>query len=221
MAHRLEYFAKFADAHHEEFLKTREPSKKIQFDDMETSEHTKLKPLSLPIVVDQKTREILGFSVVSMPAKGPLAELSRKKYGRRRDCRRQGWKTVLTMSKKTCIPNVRITSDSHCLYPLVIRQHIPEAVHIRVKGHKACVAGQGELKRGGRDPLFALNHTAAMFRANVNHLIRKTWCTTKRPDRLRCHMALYALWHNENIRAKAEGRQFRELGQIEGVPRLA
>jgi hypothetical protein len=44
--------------------------------------------------------------------------------------------------------------------------------------------GQGELKRGGFDPLFSLNHTAAMFRDRLKRLSHRTWCTTKRPDRL-------------------------------------
>jgi hypothetical protein len=51
----------------------------------------------------------------------------------------------------------------------------PNAVHIRKKSRRACVAGQGELKKGGHDPMFPLNHKAAMLRANVNRLIRKTW----------------------------------------------
>ena len=48
----------------------------------------------------------------------------------------------------------------------------------------------------GYDPLFWVNHTAAMLRANVNRLIRRTWCTTKRADRLADHLALYVHFHN-------------------------
>jgi hypothetical protein len=57
--------------------------------------------------------------------------------------------------------------------------------------------GQGELKRGGFDPLFSLNHTAAMFRDRLKRLSRRTWCTTKRPDRLQLLLDLYAWYHNE------------------------
>lgn len=35
-----------------------------------------------------------------------------------------------------------------------------------------------------------------MLRANVNRLFRKTWCTTKRADRLYAHLILYAHFHN-------------------------
>jgi len=53
----------------------------IQFDDMETFEHTKCKPLSITLAVEEKTRRILDYQVSQMPAKGLLAEISRKKYG--------------------------------------------------------------------------------------------------------------------------------------------
>jgi hypothetical protein len=59
------------------------------------------------------------------------------------------------------------------------------------------VVGQGELKKVGRDPLFSLNHTCAMLRANLNRLFRRTWCTTKRIDRLEAHLWIYVRFHNE------------------------
>jgi hypothetical protein len=59
------------------------------------------------------------------------------------------------------------------------------------------LTGQGELKVGGFDPIFSLNHTCAMLRANINRLFRKTWCTTKKMEMLEHHLAIYALYHNE------------------------
>jgi hypothetical protein len=56
--------------------------------------------------------------------------------------------------------------------------------------------GQGELKAGGFDPLFSLNHSFAMARANMNRLFRRSWCTNKLPQRLALHFAMYALYHN-------------------------
>lgn len=48
----------------------------------ESIEHTKLKPLTLPLLVDQNQR-ILGISAGTIPTKGHLAEISRRKYGNR------------------------------------------------------------------------------------------------------------------------------------------
>src|SRR5262249_28348078 len=92
---------------------------------------------------------------------------------------------------------VRITTDQNPKYPGWIRTHFPNARHRAVKGRRARAGGQGELKQGGFDPVFALNHTAAMIRAHVNRLIRRTWCTTKRADRLAAHLELYVQYHNQ------------------------
>lgn len=56
--------------------------------------------------------------------------------------------------------------------------------------------GQGELKAGGFDPLFSLNHTCAMYRDNLTRMSRRTWCTTKGPDRLQSLVNLYVCAHN-------------------------
>jgi hypothetical protein len=65
-----------------------EKAKMIEFDDLETSEHTKCKPLSGIIAVETRTRRILGYELAKMPAKGRLAAISKRKYGPRKDERR-------------------------------------------------------------------------------------------------------------------------------------
>jgi transposase-like protein len=175
----------------------------LQFDEMETLEHTKLKPLSIGLVVEENSRQILGISVASMPAGGLLAELSRKKYGPRPD-HRAAQASRLLGSLKPWVGSRKLTfrTDEKTVYPSWIRRHFPECQHLTHKGRRGCVVGQGELKKIERDPLFSLNHTAAMFRANVNRLFRRTWCTTKRPERLLAHLYLYLRYHNtELIRA--------------------
>jgi hypothetical protein len=80
-----------------------------------------------------------------------------------------------------------------------LRKHFPKATHIQTKGRKSSVTGQGELKKVFYDPLFSLNHTCAMMRAHICRLIRKTWCTTKDPDRLADHIAIYVNYHNREL----------------------
>jgi hypothetical protein len=174
----------------------KKPISRVFFDEMESFEHSKCLPVSIPLVVDPENRRILGFRVCSMPAKGLLADISRKKYGPRKEERPQAAHDLWTELKPYLVEKPVIVTDENPRYPSWIRPHFPEAVHETHKGRRGCVVGQGELKRGGFDPLFELNHTAAMLRANINRLFRRTWCTTKLKERLEDHIALYTQYHN-------------------------
>ena len=171
-------------------------AQEVEFDDLETFEHSKMKPLSVCAVVESGSRRILGFNVAQMPAKGRLAEKSRAKYGHRPDERGQARDLLFEELKGFIEPTALIKSDQNPHYGPSVKKHFPNAIHETFKGRRGCVVGQGELKAGGFDPLFTLNHTYAMFRANINRLARRTWNTTKKKERLALHIALYSLFHN-------------------------
>ena len=175
----------------------------IEFDDMETFVHTKLKPLSITLAVESHTRRILGIQVSPMPAKGLLAKHARKKYGYRADGRAKARDRLFLQIKDLVSETATIKSDLNPHYAPSVKKHFPKATHIGFKGQRGRSQGLGELKKVGFDPLFSLNHTCAMFRANVNRLFRKTWCTTKRADRLYAHLMIYAEYHNEHLKPKA------------------
>jgi hypothetical protein len=169
----------------------------IQFDDLETSEHSKCKPISVAIAVDPKTRKILSYQTSPMPAKGLLKKKALKKYGKRKDKRKDGWNQMMKDLQGVVHPEATFTSDENPHYPPILKRHFPSAVHKRFKGRRGCVTGQGELKSGGYDPLFSLNHTCAMLRAHISRLFRRTWNTTKNIQGLKDHLAIYVRLHNE------------------------
>ncbi|AGH96435.1 hypothetical protein [Pseudobdellovibrio exovorus] len=171
-------------------------AQKVQFDDMITFEHTKCKPVAISILVEEKSRKILDFEVSAIAANGRLAEISRKKYGKRKDYRRSGWETLFARNQKFVDKKAHFKSDEYPLYRDALKKYFPDSTHEQFKGRKGCVVGQGELKAGGLDPLFALNHSAAMIRDGLGRLVRKTWCTTKRLDRLRDQLDIYIDYHN-------------------------
>lgn len=173
------------------------PVHEVQFDDLETFEHSKLKPLSVTLAVERHSRRILGFEVSSMPAKGLLAHKSRKKYGRRLDERAQSRKRLFNRLKVKIHPQAIIQSDQNPHYLEDVKRYFPEANYLTTKGGRGAIVGQGELKKLGYDPLFTLNHTFAMLRDNINRLSRKTWATTKLASRLRDHIELYVYYHNQ------------------------
>ena len=175
-------------------------SQAIEFDDMETFEHSKCKPLSITLAVEHKTRRILGFEVSQMPAKGKLASISRKKYGIREDHRPFARAKLFKSIKHLVADDARIKSDENPHYPNDVRRLFPNATHETHKGKRGCIVGQGELKKIGFDPLFSLNHTCAKLRADINRLFRRTWCTTKKPDRLWAHIMIYVIYHNRSLK---------------------
>ena len=171
----------------------------VEFDDLETFEHTKCKPLSVTLMVEYSTRRILGFEVAQMPAKGRIAHFARKKYGPRADHRSKARKKLFSEMREFVSPVAIIRSDSNPYYPNDLRKFFPHARHETVLGGRSSIGGQGELKKLKWDPIFSLNHTCAMLRAHINRLFRKTWCTTKKADQLAGHVALYALEHNRRL----------------------
>ncbi|MCM2281387.1 MAG: transposase [Bdellovibrionaceae bacterium] len=175
---------------------------KVMFDDLITIEHTKCKPLAVTVIVQDKTRRILGLEVAKIPASGKLAAVARTKYGHRKDERRASRARLFTRLQATVAERAVIKTDQEPHYPACVQKFFPNCEHRTYAGAKSAVVGQGELKRKVHDPLFSINHTLAMLRANINRLNRRTWCTTKRPDRLRAHLLVYAVYHNDELLKK-------------------
>ena len=196
VARKLAFLAQQAGKRHAEGLETLPKVTEVQFDDLITIEHTKCKPLALSLAVEAGTRRILGFELSPIPASGPLAALSRKKYGPRKNGRPLALQALFEKIKPALGLGVSFRSDEDPAYPPLVRRHFPGARHERHPGGRGCISGQGELKKLAFDPLFSLNHTCAMLRANVNRLFRRTWCTTKKAERLAQHLAVYVEFHN-------------------------
>ncbi len=204
---RFRFLAEQARLQHQQtiapFLK--QPLVSVQFDDLETSEHTKCKPLSVALAVDPKTRKILGFRVSKMPAKGLLAKTALRKYGYRPDERRKGWEQLMRDLKPYVTDTAEFTSDENPHYPKILKKHFPLCSHTQNPGGRGSITGQGELKKLKFDPLFSLNHTCAMLRANMNRLFRRTWCTTKTVQGLIDHLSIYTRYHNTELTAFSDG----------------
>ena len=168
----------------------------VQFDELQTIEHTKCKPLSVAVAVAKKERKILGFQVSKMPATGHLANISRKKYGKRPDERAKGMHQLFDELSRLLRPTTTFSSDECLFYNGVLRRYFPKANYTQHKGKKSCVAGQGELKKAVFDPIFTVNHTFAMMRDGISRLTRRTWNTTKKIQGLIDHLNIYVWMHN-------------------------
>ena len=178
--------------------KTRENEdpQEVFFDEMETFEHTKCKPVTRPIAVNPANRKILALKVGTIPAKGHLVDIALKKYGPRKCQRKEKLQEMLTEIMTFNNQKIKFSTDESPYYPNLIKKIAPSATHQSFKGRRGCVVGQGELKAGGYDPLFPLNHTCAMIRDNIKRLTRRTWCTTKKIFMLENILYIYAMFHN-------------------------
>lgn len=160
----------------------------VQFDEMETFEHTKLKPLSIALAIRAKTGEIISARVATMNCHGHMASLSQKIYGWRNDTRPIACREVLTQIRAIAKPRVTVATDGKSTYGGLIRGVIPGASHT---SHVNRVA-----LPGARYPLFRLNHTCAKLRADVSRLARKTWSASKCLRGLQDHLDIYIAFNN-------------------------
>jgi len=199
VARKLIYLAKKARLNQEDFLKSIQDGiiKEVQFDDLITSIHTKLKPVSISVIIDSKNRLILGARVSEIPAFGKIAKISRRKYGRRENDHRKNLDELFKIISSKIDPCAKFKTDEHQFYPILLAKYFPHCSHQRFKSMRASVAGLGELKSKKYDPLFMINHTLAMFRANINRLFRKTWCTSKSEELLQDHVDIFVDYFNQ------------------------
>ncbi len=166
----------------------------IYFDEMETIHHTKCKPLSLGLVVNEKY-QILGVKVAEMPAKGRLAEISRRKYGPRKDDRESATNELLSdLSGKLTTDPQLILTDAKVSYQKHIKKHFPDTRHqIHSRAEKERHRSRLHEKKQKKlfDPMFPINQRCAKLRSDIKRLVRRSWCTTKDPKNLQGHLDIY------------------------------
>ena len=176
----------------------------LQIDELETIEHTKLKPLTVPVCVNSDY-QILDLSVGKIKAKGHLSDISVKKYGFREDERQKSLEELLNNLKKNLPQSpLTITTDALPIYRVLIKKYFPESEHI-VVASKELVKKKKELiytaeRKRVFDPLFAVNQRFAMLRSDIRRLTRRSWCTTKKIENLRKHLELYQIYNNQQIK---------------------
>ena len=197
VARKHKFLAKISREITKTFNQEHAKASTAEFDDIETFEHTKCKPLSITLMVEHGSRRILDFSVSEMPCRGKLAAIAIKKYGKRPDQRAKMRKQLFERIQPLIEIGALIKSDQNPHYRLDVEKFFPKSEHQTFKGRKPTATGYGEMKKGKFDPLFSLNHTAASLRDSVKRLARRSWCTTKKSARLADHIALYVQFHNE------------------------
>ena len=199
VARKITFLAERARAKTETWLASQVPFTDLQWDELITFEHTRLKPLSIAVMVCVTSRCILGFRVAQIPASGLIARRSREKYGPRRDHSGYARRKLLKTLAPNIAPQATVTCDEHPRYHDELKAALRDVSVIQHHSVRGSLTGQGELKRTGVDPLFTINHTLAMLRDNIKRLTRRTWCTTKLQSALADVIAIYVHFHNTRL----------------------
>jgi transposase-like protein len=198
-AKKFDYWSQKAAVKNKRFAIKLRKSKAVHvhFDDLITKEITKLKPLSVSVVVDADRRFILGAKVARIPSFGHLAAISRKKYGPRKSEHAEKLDELFKEVKPMISPFASIASDEHKNYAPVVSRYFPKSDYQQFKSERSCIAGQGELKKTKYDPIYYANHSLAMMRDHLAPLVRRTWCTTQDPKRLQGLLDIFICYYNQ------------------------
>lgn len=131
----------------------------MQFDDLISSVHTKLKPVSISIALDAQRRFVLGAEVGSIPAFGHLAELSRKKYGRRLNEHKEKLDQLFQQIAPAKHQNAKIHSDEHRNYADAVYKFFPETLYTRLIRRTWCTCKKSDMLKNHLDILICYyNH---------------------------------------------------------------
>lgn len=164
----------------------------VQFDELQTFEHTRLKPVSVAVAIRAKTGEIIDVDVAMMASFGPMVRRTRELYPEWREARLGARESVFRSVAKCAKPGVTVRTDKDRRYPAIIERLIPGAM---VEQHLS-PGNDDHPCPDGFDPMFKLNHLFAKMRQDLSRLFRSTWATTKTLAGLHNHLMLYVAWQN-------------------------
>lgn len=178
------------------------PTHCLYFDEMFSIEHTKLKPLTIALVISHDYK-ILAAQVGTSPATGHLSRISLAKYGLRADeslmaCQRALRKARLNIKSPAL---VEIRSDDKTTYKALVENTFEGAKHTTYQSviHEAPFLKYNKKRF---DPLFPINQRCAKLRSDIKRLTRRSWCTTKLKENLQKHLDLYCHFNNDPIQVQ-------------------
>jgi len=153
----------------------------FQFDELETyEEHRKLKPVTVAVLIEQRSGFIVRTDVETLPPRRPLNSRETAQLARieaRDGLRASGSLSAVERTVESLVRVagrsgvVHVTTDKKASYRTALKRALGRRVlHRRI---------DGRAERGTSNPLFPINHTLARLRDLASRLVRQTWAAAK------------------------------------------
>lgn len=170
----------------------------FQFDELESyEEHRRLKPVTVSVLIEQRTGFVIHTDVETLPPRKPLRrreeaklqELERVEGARGSGSLRAVRRTVDQLERVACREGaIRVTTDRKASYHTALTRSLGSRLeHRRI---------DGRAQRGVRNPLFPINHTLARFRDLASRLVRQTWAAAKKRTALADQLDVVVAFRN-------------------------
>ena len=158
-------------------------TKYVQFDEMETFEETREKPLGIQLSIRPKTGQIICAKVCRIPIKALSVPPRIKEEYFKQTNKKEAISDMLIETSKVLNPKYSVLSCDGSTQNVSLAKKICDKSLIET--HVNDYAG-----------MWRLNHTCAKLRHHISRLVRKTWATTKKMERLQMHFDLFIACQN-------------------------
>ena len=154
----------------------------VQFDELETFEHTKKRPLGVQVSIRAKTGQIISTKICKIPVKALSVSKNYTAYWNSKVNRETAITDMLLETKKTLSNKFSTVACDNAKQPVSIAKKIFNKENIQVYN------SYSKNKR--------IDLTFLKMRQDISRLRRRTLATTKKKENLQKHLDLYTDYHN-------------------------
>ena len=188
-------------------------------DEEETWEKASIRPLTMPVVIEQQSYFVVATMVGPIRRKAAagsdrrwLQDEEERRIGTRRDRSRLCVRATLRFLRaRLAEPDITLRSDQKSSYATLATEIFGSSVT-----HETT---SSLLARGTFNPLFPINHTFAVSRDLCGRLRRKTWLVTERRRCLQLQMHLFVAYRNYVRDARVEVKGITPACHLKLLPR--
>lgn len=193
--HKHVKIARTCQGLHDNVLRQLPPDRSFLLDEEETYEQASIRPLTVPILIEQRTWFVVATEVgrIRRLAKPGTARRLRQdeeeaRFGQRPDESNECVDRILRRLAELAPGTVTLLSDEKTSYGSIGRAVFGERLtHLTTPG---------SAPRTIDNPLFPINTTIAMTRDNNGRLRRKSWLVTKRRQFLQLQLHIFTVYRN-------------------------